>query len=67
MRRCLRRGAAAQYASVPFAQPMALKSRIVKAQLSIADIDGDITALRAKLREVRDEAPPPASDSPAKG
>jgi hypothetical protein len=43
----------------------ALHRRVHAAQ--IADIDGDITALRAKLREVRDEAPPPASDSPAKG
>lgn len=43
----------------------ALHRRVHAAQ--IADIDGDITALRAKLREVRDEAPAAASDSPAKG
>jgi hypothetical protein len=43
----------------------ALHRRVHAAQ--IADIDGDITALRAKVREVRDEAPVAAGDSPAKG
>lgn len=43
----------------------ALHRRVHAAQ--IADIDGDITALRAKVREVRDEAPVAAGDSPPKG
>jgi hypothetical protein len=43
----------------------ALHRRVHAAQ--IADIDGDITALRAKVREVRDEAPVAAGDSPGKG
>jgi hypothetical protein len=43
----------------------ALHRRVHAAQ--IADIDGDITALRTKVREVRDEAPPALGDSPAKG
>lgn len=43
----------------------ALHRRVHAAQ--IADIDGDITALRAKVREVRDESPAAPADSPAKG